>query len=223
MAKKGEPQYQASIEEYKLRGVETLGLMSSWSWNHDPKRLGFVLARYKFVAKMLEGQGRALEIGCADAFASRVVAQSVGGLVAIDFDPDLIESARTTMADEWHFEVLCHDIMDAPVPGAYDAVYSLDVLEHIQPDLEDRFIANAIAGLEREGVAIFGLPSLESQVHASAQSREGHVNCKTQSSLRDTLSPYFTNLFMFSMNDEVVHTGLAAMSHYNIALCCGKR
>jgi hypothetical protein len=28
---------------------------------------------------------------------------------------------------------------------------------------------------------------------------------------------------MFSMNDEVVHTGYAAMSHYNLALCCGKK
>lgn len=35
--------------------------------------------------------------------------------------------------------------------------------------------------------------------------------------------PHFHNVFMFSMNDEVVHTGYGKMSHYNIALCCGSK
>jgi 2-polyprenyl-3-methyl-5-hydroxy-6-metoxy-1,4-benzoquinol methylase len=223
MSKKGESQYQASIREYERRGPERLGLMTSWSWNEDPKRLAFTLARYKFVAKMLEGRARALEIGCADAFASRLVAQAVGSLVAVDFDAAFVDSARATMAPEWKFEVLCHDIMEAPVAGAFDAVFALDVLEHIPESEEARFLGNAIAGLPPDGVAIFGVPSFESQEHASQQSREGHVNCKTQADLRESLLRFFANVFIFSMNDEVVHTGYAAMSHYNLALCCGKR
>jgi hypothetical protein len=34
---------------------------------------------------------------------------------------------------------------------------------------------------------------------------------------------FFHNVFMFSMNDEVVHTGYHKMAHYLFALCCGKR
>jgi len=34
---------------------------------------------------------------------------------------------------------------------------------------------------------------------------------------------YFFKVFMFPMNDEVVHTGYSAMSHYNLALCCSKK
>jgi hypothetical protein len=34
---------------------------------------------------------------------------------------------------------------------------------------------------------------------------------------------YFHNVFMFSSNDEVVHTGYFKMSHYLIALCCGPK
>ena len=34
---------------------------------------------------------------------------------------------------------------------------------------------------------------------------------------------YFHDVFMFSMNDEVVHTGFHAMAHYLFALCVGKR
>lgn len=61
----------------------------------------------------------------------------------------------------------------------------------------------------------------ESQAHASAQSRAGHVNCKSGEDLRRTLRQHFRNVFLFGMNDEVVHVGFAPMCHYLLALCIG--
>ena len=55
-------------------------------------------------------------------------------------------------------------------------MYSLDVLEHIAPDQEARFLSNMVAPLKPKGVAIIGTPSLESQTYASVHSRQGHVN-----------------------------------------------
>jgi len=75
------------IEAVRQRGLERLGLMTSWAWTDDPKRLAFTLSRYKFVAKMLDGRSHVLEVGCGDGFGSRVVRQAVGGLTAIDTDP----------------------------------------------------------------------------------------------------------------------------------------
>ena len=56
----------------------------------------FLLSRYKFAAKMLAGCDRVVEIGCGDGFGSRVVAQDGIHVTAIDFDPELLESARAT-------------------------------------------------------------------------------------------------------------------------------
>jgi ubiquinone/menaquinone biosynthesis C-methylase UbiE len=61
--------------------------MNNQVWNDDPRRLVFTLARYKFVSKMLSGKQRVLEVGCGDAFASRIVKQEVAELTVIDFDP----------------------------------------------------------------------------------------------------------------------------------------
>jgi hypothetical protein len=80
-----------------------------------------------------------------------------------------------------------------------------------------------IAPLRKQGVAIVGMPSLESQAHASPQSKAGHVNCKTGGDLRQLFLDYFDNVFLFSMNDEVIHTGFSPMAHYLLVLCCGKR
>jgi hypothetical protein len=84
-------------------------------------------------------------------------------------------------------------------------------------------MTNLVAPLQPHGTLIVGTPSLESQAYASKFSKLGHVNCKSQSALKQLMEVYFHNVFMFSMNDEVVHTGYGKMSHYNIALCCGPR
>src|SRR5919106_5262744 len=158
-----EPQYQAHLALRDAQGLSRLGLRANAAWHTDPKRLGIVLARYKFVAKMLSGKNRVLEIGCGDAWASRVVRQEIESLVGIDFDPVFVADARAGMQPPWEFEVRIHDILERPVDGGFDAAYALDVIEHIPPINEDRFIANIAQSLVAPGVAVFGLPSLESQ------------------------------------------------------------
>jgi cyclopropane fatty-acyl-phospholipid synthase-like methyltransferase len=172
---------------------------------------------------MLSGCKHVLEAGCGDAFASRIVLQEVGALTAVDFDGRFVADANSRMSDKWRFVCLEHDLLEGPVRGRFDGAYSLDVLEHIPARQEARFLANMIAPLVAHGIAIVGMPSLQSQAYASVQSREGHVNCKDQRDLKKLMQRFFHNVFMFSMNDEVVHTGYAAMSHYNLALCCGKK
>jgi len=220
---KGEIQYQEAIDLFRHQGFERLGFVSSWAYLDDPKRLAFTFARYKFVAKMLSGCERALEVGCGDAFFSRVVRQDVGHLTAVDFDMDFVEDARARHSDRWPIEIRMHDMLAGPVEGTFDGAYSLDVLEHIQATDEDRFLTNFVASLTEHATLIIGMPSLQSQAYASKHSKIGHVNCKDQRDLRDLLKKYFHNVYAFSMNDEVVHTGYYAMAHYNLVLCCGKR
>lgn len=218
----GEPQYREAIELMKRR-PERMGLMSGWSWHDDPKRFVFYLSRYKFVAKMLEGAGHVLEVGCGDGFGTRIVVQAVKQVTAVDFDPEFVASAKAIMSDRWPFTCFVHDILKQPVEGEFDAVYTLDVLEHIAPKDESRFLDHMVAPLKSDGVVIIGTPSLQSQAHASAHSRQGHVNCKDQRDLKRLMQRYFNQVFVFSMNDEVVHTGHHAMSHYNLCLCCGRK
>lgn len=213
-----EPQYDLLYRVVETHGVAKLGLMVNESWNQDPRRTLFTLARYKFVAKMFEGRNNVLEIGCADAFGTRIVQQTVGDVTAIDFDPSFIEDVNSRMNPNWLFKAFVHDMLSGPVPGSFDAIFALDVLEHIKPELSQQFLGNAVASLEAHGIAIFGMPSLESQLYASPQSKEGHVNCQTMPDLKKLIETYFHSVFMFSMNDETVHTGYHKMAHYLFAL-----
>lgn len=220
MARTVEPQYERCLEIAERSGRTTLGLMSNQVWHDDPRRLAFVLARYKFVSKMLSGMTRVLEVGCADAFATRIVAQDVGSVTAVDFDPVFIEDVKARIDPAWPIDARVHDMLQGPVEGIFDAAYAVDVLEHIPADKEDRFLANIVASLKDSGVLLVGIPSIQSQAYASPPSKAGHVNCKDAPGLRATMGRHFRNVFIFSMNDEVVHTGFYPMAHYLFALGC---
>ena len=219
-----ESQYRELIERKKQKGIARFGLMSSQVYFDDPKRLGFVLARYKFVSKMLSGKDKVCEIGCADAFGTPIVAKEVGQLTALDFDPLFIEDARERSDPDLTIDFLVHDILEAPPPdGPFDAMYACDVFEHIDPDMENKFLENIKQGLNAHGILILGIPSFESQKYASKQSLEGHVNCKTGDDLKSLIQQHFENVFLFSMNDEIVHTGFSKMAHYLFVVGCGKK
>lgn len=218
-----EPQYQRTLELARERGLTTLGLMSNQAWTDDPRHLLFTLSRYKFVAKMLTGRGHVLEIGCADAFGTRLVLQEVKQLTATDFDQTFVDDVLRRMDRRWVFDCRQHDLLAGPFPGRFDGAYALDVIEHIPAEREHVFVQNIVHSLTPEGILILGSPSLESQPHASPPSKAGHVNCKTGKTLRSLLGTFFHNVFVFSMNDEVVHTGYFPMAHYLIGVGCTRR
>ncbi|MCQ8782812.1 class I SAM-dependent methyltransferase [Mangrovibrevibacter kandeliae] len=218
-----DPVNQPNITFAETRGAIALGLLKSREWIEDPRRFLFSQARYKFVSKMLSGRQNVLEIGCGDAFNAPIVMQEVKALTVTDYDEEFIKDAATRRQPEYPYEALVHNFLEDTLPGRFDAAYSLDVLEHIPEAEEERFLANIRACLEPDAVMIVGMPSLESQVYASPGSKAGHINCKTAPDLKALMERFFHSVFMFSMNDEIVHTGYHKMAHYILALAAHPR
>jgi 2-polyprenyl-3-methyl-5-hydroxy-6-metoxy-1,4-benzoquinol methylase len=218
-----EPQYNRCLELREEIGLVSLGLMTNQVWHDDPRRLAILLSRYKFVAKMLSGRGCVAELGCGDAFGTRIVQQETKKVTVYDFDKLFIEDIRARQSKRWPLEAHVHDILTGPLPKKYDAIYSLDVLEHIELANEAVYLGNLGKSLADHGVLIVGSPSLESQAYASPTSKAGHVNCKSGNDFKAVLERHFHTVFVFSMNDEVVHTGFCPMAHYLFGLCCERR
>ena len=218
-----ESQYGELIDQYKSQTFESFGLMHNYTWKLDPRRMLFAFARYKFVAKMFEGFDRVLEVGCGDASATRIVQQTVGKVTVTDFDKTFIDDIESRQQENWRLDARVHDMVLSPIQESFDGIFCLDVLEHIEKSSEETFLRNICASLADHGSFIVGIPSLESQAYASDGSKAGHVNCKSGKELRDFLKRHFNSVFMFSMNDEVVHTGFFPMAHYLIAVCCDKK
>ena len=216
--------FKIFLRDTKKRIInEKLGINSSWKWFNDPRQFFISLDRYKFVAKILSGKKNVLEIGCSDGFNSRIVKQEVNNLDLCDIDENLLNEARLNSSARWKSKIFFHDFLKNKTIKKYDAIYLLDVLEHISKSLEKKFIKNILKSLDDNGVLIIGMPSKEFQKYSRPINISGHINCKTAKDFKNLMNNFFHNVFIFSMNDELVHTGFEKMSCYFFAICTIKK
>lgn len=209
-----EPQVRLQIDAYYKKGGVLLGPYTSHIWRDDPKHLLFLLARYKFCSKLLAGKNNILEVGCGDSFGTGIVLQTVKKVHGIDIEPLIIEDniKRTEYGKRCSYEVL--DITSHSLSHRFDGAFALDVIEHVPESSEKRFIENIAKSLRPDAVCIIGTPNATASRYASAGAAASHINPKGGDNLRELMSHYFKNVFIFSMNDEVVHTGFYPMAHY---------
>ncbi len=198
-----------------------LGPRSSYAMLNDPRRMPIVLSRYKFTAKMLKGKSCILEVGCGDAFGTPIVAQEAQTLLGIDIEECLIEGDKRRLSRIPKISFQTMDITQTKPEGSFDAAYSLDVLEHISKDMEHCYFENVCSCLKENAIFIVGIPNITADSYASKPGHSPHINLKSETDLRDSFAPYFINTFIFSMNDEVVHTGFTPMAHYLFAMGVG--
>lgn len=211
------------LSDDRAHSEVTLGRYTSYDYVTDPKHFAMVASRYKFCAQMLRGCGAVVEVGCGDGFGSAIIASTVERLLCIDVVPDLIRENRARFDYLEHVTYECRDLLEAPLEGPFDGAVLVDVLEHILKEEERVFLDHLVAGLAPHGVLIVGTPNVTAAQYASEYSRRVHVNLKSFDELRRTCEDYFHRVFMFGMNDEVVHTGWPAMCHYLWAVCTGRR
>lgn len=203
-----------------------MGPRASHEIEKDPKHLLFVLSRYKFVAKLLENRGRLLEVGAGDGFGANIVAQGGNHIVGVDLEPIGLEQVADTRWTRERMRFVMHDMVSGPYrPNgeAFDGGYTLDVIEHIHPDQEHAFVENIVRSLKPDAPLIVGTPNEAAKAYASKEALEQHINWKTHETLHATCSKFYSNVFMFGMNDEVMHTGYSKMCHYIFALCVQPR
>ena len=188
-----------------------------------PRHLLFTLARYKFAAKMLIPgvASSVLELGCGEGFGTLLLAEGENDVTGVDFDDAAIDHAQVHI-DSSNCRFL-HDAFLGKTYGAFDAVVSIDVVENIEKECENEFLKTLVGNLGPHGIAVVGTPNETAARYASKGSEIGHVNLFTADRLGAFLRTGFHNVFVFSMNDEVVHTGFHPMAHYLMALACGPR
>ncbi|MEZ0367822.1 MAG: class I SAM-dependent methyltransferase [Candidatus Sericytochromatia bacterium] len=215
----------------QLLGSERIALGYHWSYNlrQDPKRLGFVLSRYKFAAKMACTGAHVLELGCSEGIGTPILAEFARSYTGVDMDARAIGEASANWGSEScrfaHADFMGR-AFDCPPAGSqhgFGAIVSMDVVEHIYPEYDALFWETVHTNLDPGGIAVIGTPNITSEPYASAASRQGHVNLYGAERLKAAMDSICHTSFLFGINDEMVHTGYHAMCHFLVAVGCYRR
>lgn len=199
----------------------TIGPYSSYQFSNSRRHLLFTAARYKFAMKMLGNNKEILDLGCNDGFGTHFLSEYASKTVGVDFDEKAIKFASNEKSINY-IKFICEDFFDKHY-GDFDGIVSYDVIEHILPENEDRYMQTVLKNLKDTGVFIVGTPSFESNKYSKENVSGAHVNLYTGESLQEMLNKYFNNVFMFTQNDEIIHTGHFRMANYLLAVCCFKK
>src|SRR5215475_8651787 len=135
--------------------VVELGAMHAASFAEDPKHLLFVLARYHFVARMLQGRSLVLEVGCGDGTGARLVVPVVRCIIGMDRQEYGKFPGAAFQQGDIRFDK--PDITQ----GELDAVYVIDVFAEIEVKQEDLAAWHMAYSPKRDGACIVGMPFLE--------------------------------------------------------------
>jgi len=201
----------------------SLGAINGQSLVRDPKHVAFVLARYKFAAKMLRRCSSVVEVGCGEGLGALMfLAETQAKFTALDFDEAQIAYTREHVLPHGRgrLEVDRVDLVAQGLPaGKYDGLVCIDVIEHIHSEDEEAFLTHVAQGLGPGALAIWGTPNLHASAYASERSQVGHINLFDPDRFTATLEHHFRHVLLFSMNDEMVHTGFSKMAHYLMTVC----
>ncbi|MCP4138375.1 MAG: class I SAM-dependent methyltransferase [bacterium] len=210
-------------DSIKLSTEDNILVGRHWAYNlfNDPKRFAFVLSRYNFAAQMVSASETVLELGCSEGIGVPLFKQFGIRFTGVDMDRDAISTAKQNWKNTDH-SFICDDFLGKTY-GIFGAVVSLDVIEHISSEYEDSFLETITDNINQSGVAIVGTPNITASQYASLASQKGHINLFSAERLRTVLKRFFHKVFIFGMNDEVVHTGFYPMAHYLIAVACKKK
>lgn len=197
----------------------TLGTYFSHILQQTPRRLLFQLSYAKFAAKMIGTNKRILDVGCSEGLGTVILGEFASECIGLDIDQQAILSAQNNFQNN-RFKFHCGDALQMEL-GNFDAVTCFDVIEHIYPENSENFVKKLSHHLRPNGLMIIGTPNITSDVYASPVTKAGHVNLYSAERLRKELEPFFHNIFIFSANDEIVHTGFYPMAHYLLAVGSG--
>jgi 2-polyprenyl-3-methyl-5-hydroxy-6-metoxy-1,4-benzoquinol methylase len=176
------------------------------------------LARYKFVARLLKASDDVLEVGSGTGMGAIFVAQHVRSVTGLeikqhDYEAAVAVNRRDNVA--FHHQSL-YDF--SPPERQYDAVVSIDVIEHMPIEDGRRFVAELGRRCCDQGIVIVGSPSIHSYPYQSAYSKAAHIRCYDQRELVELMDGHFARTLAFSMNDEIVHTGHPKLAWYYFVL-----
>lgn len=190
------------------------------SYRENPLDFFILLARYKFAARLMKKDYDVLDVGCGHGLGTVFLSKFAKHVTGADYDKQLIDKSRKQYRSLSNVDFVALDLLDTSShKKKYDAIVSLDVIEHFSKKNTELVAENYAKLTKEDGFAVIGTPNVISRPFASKRRLATHLHEFDPATFEALLSKYFKHVFLFSMTDEVVSLSFPKLAWYLMALC----
>ena len=129
-------------------------------------------------------RGDVLEIGCGTGNFTGLLACRANSIVAVDLDAEFIAAAQERWQHDPRISFRCCDATTQDWQAAFDTIVLLDILEHIEDDVD--FLQSMRRALRPEGRLVIKVPS-GNWLYGTLDRAIGHHRRYSKKTLRSTL------------------------------------
>lgn len=129
-------------------------------------------------------KGRTLEVGCGNGNFTTLMAQHCSQLVAVDLNADYVAQTKARLGGCEHVEVRTVDATEMDCAQTFDTIILLDVLEHIEDDVE--LLRRLRRQLAPGGTLLLKVPAIAS-LYNPLDAAVGHYRRYTPAMLRQAI------------------------------------
>ena len=155
-------------------------------------------SRYAWALPHVEGR-RVLDFGCGSGFGSARMATVALEVDGVDYSPAAVDFARQRFGDD-RIRFVVGDVTSPEIVPRlhppYDTLVSFDVIEHVDRYLD--FLANAVALLPDDGLALIGCPNRWQTFALNQAWNPHHLQEFTPAQLRGLLALFFASVTLWS-------------------------
>ena len=162
------------------------------------------LIRYNSV-KNIASKKRVVDAACGEGYGSYILAQSAEMVYGIDISAEAIEHAKNKYKRD-NLIFLNNSIDKISIEDdSIDIVISFETIEHVDENVQNLFMHEALRMLNNDGVLIISTPDKKNYSDKYNYSNEYHIKEFYREEFRQYLKKFFKNVILYSQDDEVVN------------------
>ncbi len=194
------------------------GKMGDQKWMiENPLMTTIKFSRFKFASKLISQNDTLLDIGCGQGLSSIFFSDYCKFVYGVDLLSDFLNHDRKNIK---FIKKSIFNIHKKNFNRKINIITLIDFIEHFKKSDGALILSKCSKLLEKKGgTLIIGTPSVYSSKYRSKRSKKQHIHEYDGMELKNLCSQYFSRTFLFSMNDELVHTGFYKLAWFNFVIC----
>ena len=194
------------------------GKMGDQKWMiENPLMTTIKFSRFKFASKLISQNDTLLDIGCGQGLSSIFFSDYCKFVYGVDLLSDFLNHDRKNIK---FIKKSIFNIHKKNFNRKINIITLIDFIEHFKKSDGALILSKCSKLLEKKGgTLIIGTPSVYSSKYRSKRSKKQHIHEYDGMELKNLCSQYFNRTFLFSMNDELVHTGFYKLAWFNFIIC----